>query len=273
METARKDRPSKDSVAVPVFINQTSDALPGNIRAGRRRLFCSAIMKTKHCFFVIICLLLLVGCKYGAAERISGYKRPFNFTSEKIRSRDYHSNAFRSNYNHLVTIGKTDQARTERNEILSELIFMIEAESGNYERNLRFQKSGFDLISDLAQLGLTGAATVTGGAQTKSILAAIATGLKGSELAMNKRIFQDQAVEAIAAQMRAAQNTRKAKILEGMALSIEAYPLDLGLADIVQFYYDGTVTRAMQGLVADARAKETNALDQVRKVQRDMNNR
>ena len=220
-----------------------------------------------------MCLMLVLGCKYGTVERISGYKRPFNFTSEKIRSRDYHSNTFRSNYNHFVAEGKTNEARLERNQILSELIFIIEAESGNYERNLRFQKSGFDLVSDLAQLGLTGAATVTGGAQTKSILAAIATGLKGSELAMNKRIFQDQAVEAIASQMRAAQNLRKAKILEGMALSVDAYPLDLGLADIVQFYYDGTVTRAMQGLVADARAKETNALEQVRNVQRNPTNR
>ena len=230
-------------------------------------------MKLMCSFTGAILLLLAGGCKYGTAEKISGYKRPFNFSSEKIRSRDYHSNSFRSNYNHLVSVGQTNEARIERNQILSELIFIIEAESGNYERNLRLQKTGFDLFSDFAQLGLTGAATVVGGADTKSILAAIATGLKGSELAMNKRVFQDQAVEAIASQIRANQNSRKARIIEAMTLSVELYPLELGLADIVQLYYDGTITRAMQGLVADARIKETNALEQVRDIQRTLNAR
>ncbi len=225
-------------------------------------------MKTINLFFAIVGLLLLAGCKYNSAEKMSGYRRPFNFTAEKIRSRNYHTRDFRTNYNHLVSVGKTEEARIERNQILSELIFIVEAESGNYERTLRYHKTGFDLISDFAQLGLTGAAAVAGGAQTKSILAAIATGLKGSELALNKRVFQDQAVEAIAAQMRAGQNVRKVKILESMAQSVDVYPLDLGLADIVQFYYDGSVTRAMQGLVADARAKETNALGRVMEVQR-----
>lgn len=220
----------------------------------------------KNIALAAICSLLLPGCCLYNAEKISGYNRPYNFTSEKVRKHNYNTTAFRTNYDNFLNHSNIftdsnllEHARVERNQILTELLNIIEAEHGEYERSMLFRKSTTEMIFDFAELGLSGAGTVVGGASTKAILAAIATGTKGAEISVNKRVFHDQAIEAIQAQMRAAQKSRKAQIIESMQTNVLAYPLELGLADVVEFYYDGTLTRAFQAMLQDAKKKEEAA--------------
>ena len=59
--------------------------------------------------------------------------------------------------------------------------------------------------------------------------------------------------------MRAAMLKRKAEILQRMGTSVERYPLELGLGDIVDYYYDGTFTRAFQNLVSESKRQEQEA--------------
>ncbi|MEP6663559.1 MAG: hypothetical protein ABJC04_07830 [Verrucomicrobiota bacterium] len=217
-------------------------------------------MKTEKFYLIAsaIMLLLASGCGTFRNNGNFGYNEPFNFNSPKVRKYSFDSQKFREAYDIAKTNGVAGEAiaKMERNQILGELMLVIDASHGRMERNLRGGKTGFDLLADFAELGLTGAAAVTGGAETKAILAAIATGVKGADLAINKRVFQDQALEAIQAQMRAAQLLRKAEIIKGMKRSTTSYPLELGLADIVQYFYDGSLTRAFQNLVATAKEKE-----------------
>jgi hypothetical protein len=119
-------------------------------------------------------------------------------------------------------------AKRERNRILGELMYIIDVEHGDFERTFRGSKTGFDLTTDLALLGLSGAGAVAGGVHTKTILAAIATGVKGAEVSVDKVVLQQQTVEAILAQMRAAQLRRKAIIISSMKLSTSDYTLELG---------------------------------------------
>ena len=215
-------------------------------------------MRTRS-FLLTALPLLLAGC----AETITGYNRPYNFTAPEVRKHDYRSTAFRTNYDNLLSqsnfitsVNSLERARMERNQILTELIGIIEAEHGEYERAMVLRKSTMEMIFDFAELGLSGAGTVVGGEGTKAILAAIATGTKGADISLNKRVFHDQAVEALQAQMRAAQKDRKAQMIQSMTNSVLAYPLEMGLADVVGFYYDGTLTRAFQNMVKDAKDKE-----------------
>jgi hypothetical protein len=213
-------------------------------------------MKTR-----LLLLALLPFILAGCAETVTGYKRPYDFVSPTVRKNSYKNRNFRKAYDDMVANKQFDEAKMERNQILSELMAIIEAEHGEYERSMLFRKSLWDTVLDFTELGLTGAAAVSGGAQTKAILAAIAAGTKGAEISIDKNVLHDHAVEAIQTQMRATQKLRKAQVIQSMQTNVTAYPLDLGLADIFEFYYDGTIARAFQNMVKDAKDKEEDADD------------
>ena len=134
-----------------------------------------------------------------------------------------------------------------------------------FTRNALANKNWLDVGSDFAILGLSGAGAVVGGAETKAILAAIVGGVQGAQLTVNKRVFREQAIEALEAEMSAAMMARKAEILERMKKPVDEYPLDLALSDIVEYYYDGTFTRAFQNLVAQAKQQQTESETAVKK--------
>lgn len=223
-------------------------------------------MKNKNFVLLLFSIVpMFTGCALFQKVGNMGYNEPFEFSSSKVRKHSYLTKDFRKDYDGAKDQGAAGEptARRERDQILGELMFIIDSDHGKFERSLRGGKTSFDLFSDFALLGLTGAAAVTGGAETKAILAAIATGVKGAELSVNKRVFQDQAIEAIQAQMRSAQLLRKSQIIQSMAKPTTKYTLDMGLSDIVQYFYDGTLARAFQNLVADAKKKEGQAEDKV----------
>lgn len=213
-------------------------------------------MKLNLLVFIVLVSWLAAGCR--TKMRDYGYRKPYDFSTTKVRKYKFHNTDFRKAYDEARATGTQGEAiaKSERNAILGELMYVIETEHGDYERRMRFDHTAWGIITDFALLGLTGATAVTGGAETKAILGAIATGVKGAELSVNKRLFQDQAIEAIQAEMRAAQAKKKAEIIDRMRQSTGIYTLELGLADIVQFYHEGTLTRAFQNLVGDAKDKE-----------------
>jgi hypothetical protein len=199
-----------------------------------------------------------------------GYKRPFAFGPDKQKLAEYKTGEFRVTYDALARQGVTNQeksaeARLERNRIVTELLYSIDAAHGQFTRDSLANKGWLDVGSDFAILGLSGAGAVVGGAGTKAILAAIVGGVQGAQLTVNKRVFREQAIEALEAEMSAAMMARKAEILERMKKSVDEYSLDLALSDIVEYYYDGTFTRAFQNLVAQAKQQQTESEKAVKK--------
>ena len=160
------------------------------------------------------------------------------------------------------------KAKIARDQIIGELMAAVEMQHGEYEREMRFRKTTGGIAFDFAELGLTGAAALVGGAEVKGILAAIATGVKGAELSVNRRVWEEMTLQAVQSQMRSAMISRKAQILLSMEKPVSNYSLELGLADVSEMFYDGTITRAMQALVKDANASETVARGALLKAKR-----
>jgi hypothetical protein len=204
-------------------------------------------------------LLLFIVTVNGCKSPDWGYSKPYDFASQKVRKHNYVDGSFRRVYDQAKAANDDVSARRERNQILGELMYIIDADHGDYERSMQAHATAFEVMSDFTVLGLTGAGAVTGGAETKAILSAIASGVMGAQLSVNKRVFRDKTIEALQAQMRAAQTQRKAEIISRMKQTTDDYTLELGLSDIVQYYYDGTMTRALQNMVADAKEKEKKA--------------
>ena len=204
-------------------------------------------------------LLLFIVTVNGCKTPDWGYRKPFEFSSQKVRKLNYVDGSFRRGYDEAKAANDEVAAKRERDQILSELMYVIDAAHGDYERAMQAHATAFEVVSDFALLGLAGAGATVGGAETKAIISAISGGVKGAELSVNKRVFRDKTIEALQAQMRAAQTRRKAEIIRRMKRPTADYTLELGLSDIVQYYYDGTLTRALQNLVADAKEKEKQA--------------
>jgi hypothetical protein len=119
------------------------------------------------------------------------------------------------------------------------------------------------LGADIATLGLTAASTVVGGAETKTILSAIATGVVGVNASIDKEVFQNNTVQALQLQMRSMRSTAEANLNAGMKQLIKDYPLQNGIRDIVAYYYAGSLNDALIGLVqhssSDAQASQAKA--------------
>jgi len=213
-------------------------------------------IKWRIATFWLLPLLLLTGC---ASHFDYGFKKPFEFGPTKADLSSYEKGTFRADYDRMVKTNNLVGARIERDRILQQLMYYITASHGQFTRNTTATKEWIDVGSDFAILGLAGAGTIVGGEEVKAILAAITTGVQGAQMTVNKRVFREQAIEALQLQMRAAMMRRKAEILDRMKQGVDVYSLDLGLNDIVEYYYDGTFTRAFQNLVSGAKKQEESA--------------
>ena len=139
--------------------------------------------------------------------------------------------------------------KQKRNSILSSLILLIDIHHNQYERNLYQTRAAITSSMDIAVLGLTSAATIAGGEGTKAILAAIATGLNGSRLALEKNFIFEHTTPILLKEMRMNRNFKLNDIKKHMIDdSVEVYTLEQGLVDIYQYFNAGTIIDAMRSL-------------------------
>jgi hypothetical protein len=173
----------------------------------------------------------------------------FNYTTPAS------SNYFRTAYAAAKTNSQPfgDQ-QAVRNQIIDELMALIDQDFHKFEFNLENFNNGRNLVASLASLGLTTAATVVGGAETKTILSAIAGGVIGANLAVDKVIFKELAIQAIRNQMRTMRAQKAPIIKTSKQLTVSEYGLNATLADIIDYYYCGYVYRALDELLLQSGA-------------------
>lgn len=126
---------------------------------------------------------------------------------------------------------------------------LIDQDYHQFEFALENEKNAKDLISAISVLGLTAAATVVAGPETKTILSALAGGVTGVNLAADKVFFKEMTLQAIRNQMRTLRSTKKADILTHKQSDVQHYSLDMAVSDVVDYYYCGYVYRALDELV------------------------
>lgn len=90
----------------------------------------------------------------------------------------------------------------------------IDANYNDFKRQLSNENNAWNLGSDAALLGLTGATTVAAGTTVKSILGAASTGLTGTKTAADKDLFYEKTMPATIAQMDADRLTAYNTMLE-----------------------------------------------------------
>ena len=107
-------------------------------------------------------------------------------------------------------------------------------------------------VLDITNIGIGLAATLVGPAVTKSILAAVATGLTGARLSIERNFFQEKTIQVLVTQMNAQRTAALVPIQRGLTQSVEQYPLALAIVDLNAYYEAGTIQGAIIGIQVSA---------------------
>ena len=137
----------------------------------------------------------------------------------------------------------TDPARATdiRNRVIYGLLADIEYHYRNYEGNLFMDSGKFNVGSDIVELGLATAATLSKVSFTKTILATLLSAGAGTRLSADKNFFRQKAVESVINSMQARRNRLEATILIQLTKPVEDYPLEMGIKDVREFFFAGTL--------------------------------
>lgn len=177
-----------------------------------------------------------------------GADKPALLKTKSLAAYNYTDPA-KTNIYYLAVYNSATNKAQARNAILNDLMAMIDVNYYDYEKNLHKDNAVKNTVADIVTLGLTAAATAVGGEETKTILSAIATGVVGSNTAIDKNVLQNNTVQVLELEMRALRAEREQSLIAGMGASDEKYPLQSGIRDVIAYYYAGSLTDALMGLV------------------------
>jgi hypothetical protein len=149
--------------------------------------------------------------------------------------------------------------RAERDKIITGRITLINLNYNQFVARFSVRKESLDFGTEVTELGLNLATTAAGGAETKTILGAVASGVTGSKLAIDKNFFFEKTVPVLITSMNAERKTALLPIMVGIGKSTDEYPLTQALSDLDTYYFAGTFVGALQAIQADAGAKEKQA--------------
>jgi hypothetical protein len=162
--------------------------------------------------------------------------------------------------------------KSRRNQIVNELLFLINDYYSAYELSWYATATGHSFLSDLTTLGLDTATAAVGGAELKTMLAAISTGVGGQKIAVQRDFFQNQNIALIIKNMRAARADVLVKIRAKTPKSTDEYPLEDALLDLQEYFAAGTViggiqhaddTAALQKIIAEDAASQNARVDKL----------
>jgi hypothetical protein len=227
-------------------------------------------MKSDSKFILLVmagCMLSLcfVGCS------TTGTPKPALINASRLPSFNYTS-ARATNYYLIVYNNAAPAEKVKvRNAILNDLMAVIDFNYHEFEGRLHSDKVLKNTTADVVTLGLTAASTAVGGEEAKTILSAIATGVVGANTSLDKNVFQNNTIEALELEMRSLRAQKEQDLINGMADTDAHYPLQSGIRDVIAYYYAGSLTDAMLGLVektgADAQVNRANAAEARRTLQ------
>jgi hypothetical protein len=183
------------------------------------------------------------------------------YSAKKFRD-DY------ATYTKDVTEHHDDDARQQRDSMISLVEVDIESDYRAYVANLSTARAAIATVGDVTELGLSAAIGVVSGSDVKDLLAASLTGFKGSRFSFYKNFFREKTTEVLISQMEASREEVRAKIIvKTSSLSVKQYPFEEAWRDLVELFYAGTLDSALvqlsskTGSDAAAQKKKANDLD------------
>ncbi len=213
-------------------------------------------------FCTVSLLALTVGLS-GCANRLERSRLPDVFVDpppSRSTNGTYSLSAFNTDFAAYTaaTLNATPTepaATTARNKMVYGVMAEIDYVYGNYEIALFMNEGSFRVATDVLQLGLGMASTITNGARSKTVLSAVLTGVTGTSLSIDKNFFRQQTVQALISSMQAGRDRVKAIIIQRLNDPVTSYPFQAARSDLAAYFFAGTLPGALQQLNQTAAAK------------------
>ncbi|MHC1728949.1 MAG: hypothetical protein AB9866_23615 [Syntrophobacteraceae bacterium] len=155
-----------------------------------------------------------------------------------------------------------DKATAVRNNMLWSIINDIDYHYYTFKADFYGRRATVKTVGDLAQLGMSSAATALGGSV---ILSAAVTALKGAEVSVDKNYFREATTEAIFIKSDALRSMQMIQIQQKLMIQAPAYAFEEAYRDTLGLFSAGTVPTAIQGIAADAGKQKVEAQQGVTK--------
>jgi len=214
------------------------------------------IVRVTICLAGLVAMLALQGCcaqePGGLIDPLCGKSHDESVEWDAVLARRLHrphEDIARLRAEYALT---TDPARRRqvRDRVALRVLGLIDEHHQRSGIALAGVRAGNDFAADLAVIGLTTAATLTGGQSITSALSAAASATTGANLAINDRFLREQSTSAILAQMDADHLAARERVLVNLrTLDDAAYPLAAADLDLLECLYAGTPVRALASLM------------------------
>lgn len=201
----------------------------------------------------IVCLLVGLAC---GCRSVSGYpKQPVKTGAEVKALAQYFSPDVFKTFQEKDLAGKT----AYRNEVVEGRMRAINLYYLQLERALTVERNVENMGVDFAVIGTSLAASIVGGAETKSVMALISGGLVAAKGSIDKNLFYEKTMPALVAQMRAERAKVLLKIRTGLELDGNKYSLVSALDDLDEYAAAGSIPGAINCVVLNAGAETKEA--------------
>jgi hypothetical protein len=137
-------------------------------------------------------------------------------------------------------------------------MFATDLQFSAFEESLFGDTRKGSFTATLATLGLTTAAAASSGGGSQ-VLSGIAAFIIGGREAFQKEVLNERTIIAVHTAMRAKRAQVALRIRTGLGRSIAQYPMELGLADISEYYSAGTVLGALVDITENVGAAAQKA--------------
>jgi hypothetical protein len=157
--------------------------------------------------------------------------------------------------NPIPTETDTKVATALRNKMVYGVMAEIDYVYHDYEIALFMNEGSFKVATDVLQLGLGMASTITNGERSKTVLSAVLTGFTGTSLSIDKNFFRQQTVQALISSMQAGRDRTKVIIIKHLNnQTASSYPFQAARSDLAAYFFAGTLPAALQQLNQTAAA-------------------
>ncbi|MDT4291842.1 hypothetical protein RO575_19940 [Methylomonas sp. MO1] len=147
-----------------------------------------------------------------------------------------------------------------RNIAISQALTLIDLRYAEFVNNAGLQQRTKDMVFDFAELSLNLAGTAVGTAGTKTLLAALSTGISGTNIAFDKNFIYESTVPALIMQMNADRAELYRMIATGMQSTSTSgqngYSWAQAVHDLIDYYNAGTLQHAINSIKKNAGSKQ-----------------
>lgn len=235
--------------------------LRGNVHNGLKG---QCMQKRRSARYSTYALLLLASTCLGSCAALEGYEnKPENKeTIEQRRNTYYGSSADDAYYK---------AAASDRQAIRNDLVYgkmqVLEDDFLDFERSLNSAGNYISVGADLGALVLNGLGATTGTAATKSALSAASAGVIGAQGDVNKDLYYQKTLPALIAQMQANREKARLVIVQNLAQSDTAYPLNSAEIDLKKLEEAGSLVNAVNTISQTSNTQKDSTQAQIQQFQ------